>query len=227
MSTTQIYTQVSIRALQAVHAATHPEASNSRHRSVPAEFSKDPVDPLTTTPTRPTVVSWPATCLAPSTGSPVPLLMSKGCSLFLLKRSIKRTARTPDHPAPPWRLGANPVTAEAARYAEQAAEAVRAGNHATQPCAGGLNGPADVYDVMGCLAMLAARLPQALAQLQAFLDNETDAGRVRIVDGEHVGDPVAAVTTCAHWTDTATAAAQGLQHALDQAHAALTWAAQA
>ena len=34
LSTTQIYTQVSIRALQAVHSATHPGATNSRHRSV-------------------------------------------------------------------------------------------------------------------------------------------------------------------------------------------------
>jgi integrase/recombinase XerD len=34
LSTTQIYTQVSIRTLQAVHAATHPGATNARHRSV-------------------------------------------------------------------------------------------------------------------------------------------------------------------------------------------------
>jgi integrase/recombinase XerD len=34
LSTTQIYTQVSIRALQAVHEATHPGASNTRHRSI-------------------------------------------------------------------------------------------------------------------------------------------------------------------------------------------------
>ena len=33
LSSTQIYTHVSIRALQAVHAATHPGATNSRHRS--------------------------------------------------------------------------------------------------------------------------------------------------------------------------------------------------
>ncbi len=31
LDTTQIYTQVSIRALQAVHAATHPGATNTRH----------------------------------------------------------------------------------------------------------------------------------------------------------------------------------------------------
>jgi integrase/recombinase XerD len=34
LSTTQIYTQVSIRTLQAVHSATHPGATNTRHRSV-------------------------------------------------------------------------------------------------------------------------------------------------------------------------------------------------
>jgi integrase/recombinase XerD len=34
LSTTQIYTQVSIRALQAVHAATHPGATNTRHCSI-------------------------------------------------------------------------------------------------------------------------------------------------------------------------------------------------
>ena len=33
LSSTQVYTHVSIRALQAVHTATHPGATNSRHRS--------------------------------------------------------------------------------------------------------------------------------------------------------------------------------------------------
>lgn len=35
LSTTQIYTQVSIRALQAVHSATHPGATNARRRRDP------------------------------------------------------------------------------------------------------------------------------------------------------------------------------------------------
>ena len=34
ISTTQIYTHVSIRQLQAIHAATHPGATNTRHRTV-------------------------------------------------------------------------------------------------------------------------------------------------------------------------------------------------
>jgi len=33
LSSTQVYTHVSIRALQAVHNATHPGATNTRHRS--------------------------------------------------------------------------------------------------------------------------------------------------------------------------------------------------
>jgi len=45
------------------------------------------------------------------------------------------------------------------------------------------------------------------------------------VDGEHRGDPVAAVTTCAHHLDTATTAAEHLHRALDAARAAITWAA--
>lgn len=119
------------------------------------------------------------------------------------------------------------MTSQPTCSAETAAEAIRALNHATLPGTSALTGPADVYDVLGELATLAARLPQALSQLQSFLDAETDAGRVRIVDGQHVGDPAAAAATVGHWTDTATAATQALQHALEQAHAALTWAARA
>lgn len=117
------------------------------------------------------------------------------------------------------------MTGQPARHAEAAAEAVRSLNHATLPGAGELTGPAVVYDTLGSLTILAARLPQALSQLQAFLDSETDAGRVRVVDGEHAGDPAAAAATCGHWTDAARAAAHALQHALEQAHAALTWTA--
>jgi len=117
------------------------------------------------------------------------------------------------------------MTATAARHADQAAEALRALNHATQPCAGGLGGPADAYDVLAALAALVARLPQALTQLQTFLDGECEHGRIAVVDGDFAGDPVAAVSACGHWLDRATVTAWTLQHALDQAHATLTWAA--
>jgi len=113
------------------------------------------------------------------------------------------------------------MTTTAAQHAEQAAEAVRALNHATQPWAGGLTGPGDVYDILGSLATLASRLPQALTQLQGFLD----AGRIGVLDGEYAGDPVAAVAACGHWSERATVTAWTLTHALDQAHATLTWSA--
>ncbi len=109
--------------------------------------------------------------------------------------------------------------------ADAAAEAVRALNHATLPAACGLTGPADVYDVLGALAALAGRLPQALTQLQGFLDIECEAGRVAVVDGDFAGDPVAAVATLAHWFDVTGQAVETARHALEQSHATLTWAA--
>ena len=117
------------------------------------------------------------------------------------------------------------MTGEAARHADVAAEAVRALNHATQPWGDGLTGPADVYDVLWSLELLAARLPQALSQLQRYLAREHDAGRVRIVDGAHVGDPAAAVTATACQLDQAAVAAGSLREALAAARELLAWAA--
>ena len=111
--------------------------------------------------------------------------------------------------------------------AGQAAEALRALNHATLPGAGGLEYPAAAYDVTGQLAVLAARLPQALAQLLAFLQAEAAAGRVVIVAGPHAGDPAAALTAVTSCLDAAAAAARKLHQALDSAQSHLTWAAAA
>lgn len=112
-----------------------------------------------------------------------------------------------------------------AGLADTAAEAVRALNHATIRGTTGLVHPTDAYDVLGNLALLAARLPQALGQVQDYLDDATEAGRVAIVDGEHAGDPIAAVTVCAHHLDHAVRAAEQLHTALDAARTALVWAA--
>ena len=121
------------------------------------------------------------------------------------------------------------MTSEAARqaalHAEAAAEAIRAVSHATQPWGESLTGPADVYDVLGSLELLAARLPQALSQLQRYLVREQEAGRVRIVDGEHAGDPAAAVTATTCRLEQATAAAGSLREALEHARELLAWAA--
>jgi len=117
------------------------------------------------------------------------------------------------------------VTGEAAGRADTAAEAIRALNYATLPAAGTLTGPADVYDVVGALATLTGRLPQILSQLQSFLAGEHAAGRVRIVDGPHTGDPTAALAESDRWLTCAAGAADTLRHALEQAHAALSWTA--
>jgi hypothetical protein len=116
---------------------------------------------------------------------------------------------------------------EPARLAAEAAEAVRALNHATLPGAGALVFPADAYDVTGQLALLASRLPQALAQLLAFLQAEVKAGRVVIVAGDHAGDPAAALAALTGSVDAAMASARRLHQALDAAQNKLTWAAAA
>lgn len=117
------------------------------------------------------------------------------------------------------------MSAVPARLAEDAAEAVRALNHATLPGSGGLMFPADAYETAGALAVLVARLPQALAQLSAFLQAETEAGQIIIAAGPHVGDPGAAVSAACRHLDGASAAAGQLQQALDAAQQALTWGA--
>jgi hypothetical protein len=112
-----------------------------------------------------------------------------------------------------------------AALAGQAAEAVRALNHATLPGTGGLIFPADAYDVTGQLALLASRLPQALAQLLAFLQTEIAAGRVVIVSGDHAGDPATVLAAVTASLDQAVASARRLHQALDAAQTQLTWAA--
>lgn len=112
-----------------------------------------------------------------------------------------------------------------AALAGQAAEAVRALNHATLPGAGGMVFPADAYDVTGQLTLLASRLPQALAQLLAFLNTEVQAGRVVIVAGDNAGDPAAVLAAVTGSLDAAVASARRLHQALDAAQNNLTWAA--
>ncbi len=114
-----------------------------------------------------------------------------------------------------------------ADLAGEAAESVRGLNHATLPGAGGLVFPADAYDVAGQLALLASRLPQALAQLLGFLRAEVQAGNVAVVAGDHAGDPDAMLTAVTASLDAAVASARGLRQALDGAQNQLTWAAAA
>ncbi len=112
-----------------------------------------------------------------------------------------------------------------AELAGQAAEAVRNLNHATLPGTSGLEYPADTYEVTGQLSLLAARLPQALAELLAFLAEQAAAGRIIMVAGEHAGNPAAMLTAVTAELDAAVASARRLHRSLDAAQNHLTWAA--
>ncbi len=117
----------------------------------------------------------------------------------------------------------------AAGCANAAAEMVRTINHTTRP--GTIDDGVDelqvtdLYDLLGGLALLAGRLPQALSQVEALLDALVENHHVVVVDGEHAGDPVAVAAVAGHWLQVARAAAGHLVHATDRAQQALTWAA--
>ena len=68
-------------------------------------------------------------------------------------------------------------------------------------------------------------LPQALAQLLAFLGEQAAAGRVQVAAGQHAGNPAAMLTAVTADLDTAVAAARRLHQALAAAQNHLTWAA--
>src|SRR5574337_1370489 len=73
--------------------------------------------------------------------------------------------------------------------ADQAAQAVRELNHRTRD-AGAFTGPAELYRLVGELALLVGGLPQLLNQLEGWLHAERDAGRVR---SDNHADPGPAV----------------------------------
>jgi hypothetical protein len=122
------------------------------------------------------------------------------------------------------------TTPTAQEAAGTAAEAVRSLNHATRPGAIELD-VTDVYDVLAELALLAARLPQALRQLEDLLDCLVENDQVVIVDGDPLngmaGDPVAVAAVTGHWLAAAAGNAHELAHRVDQAQQTLTWAARA
>lgn len=101
-------------------------------------------------------------------------------------------------------------------YAARAAEAVRALNHATRR-PDGYAWPSDVYAVVGDLAVMASRLPQALEQSGRWLQAASTAGRV----GHDAGvDPAAAVADVLADLDEAILTADRLAGLLDLIHQA-------
>jgi hypothetical protein len=113
----------------------------------------------------------------------------------------------------------------AAGHADVAAEAIRALNHATLPGRGGLAEPADAYEILAQLGLLADRLGQSVRQVQQYLDGQVDRGGIRIVDGEHRDNPAGAISACRQLTADASTAAGVLGRALHAAQETLTWAA--
>lgn len=110
------------------------------------------------------------------------------------------------------------------QLAGDAAEAVRGLNHLTCD-AGSLQTPGDVYRVLGSLEQLAARLPQALAQIDGLLQRWAEDDLVGIDGGEFASDPAAAVATAAvYLTEEAPAAIARLHDALDRAQQAVSFA---
>ncbi|HEY0936703.1 MAG TPA: hypothetical protein VGD91_23595 [Trebonia sp.] len=100
-------------------------------------------------------------------------------------------------------------------------DAVRLLNYATMSRAG-LTYPSDVYDVLGALAAAAAKLPQALDQMTAWITAQTDAGQVRENPGygHHGGDAAAAAADLAAKTSEAAMLANALSGCLAEAQSA-------
>ncbi|WP_327655641.1 hypothetical protein [Streptomyces sp. NBC_00483] len=101
--------------------------------------------------------------------------------------------------------------------ADQAAEAVRSLNHATQLLKGELVYPSDAYEVVASLKMLTQRLPQSFDQLSTFMDTLAMTGNVTADYGdadEHIGETRSALASAALIALTLT------EH-LDRAHSAL------
>jgi hypothetical protein len=114
----------------------------------------------------------------------------------------------------------------ATEHAEAAAEAVRAINHITGwPPGRGLAYPSEAYRVLGQLATVAARLPQACTQIIRQLITWDSAGQLGFDPGTtYAGHPAAAVVDAMHRLDDAVRAARYLEHALAEATHVLTYA---
>lgn len=97
--------------------------------------------------------------------------------------------------------------------AATAGRVVRELNHRTRG-ADAVNGPAELYRLVGELVVLGRGLPQLLTQLGCWLHAEHDAGRVRSDNHADPGPAVCRAT--AHMVDAGDAASD-LAHALDRA----------
>jgi hypothetical protein len=104
-------------------------------------------------------------------------------------------------------------TRQPAALAHAAAEAIRNLNHATRNPAG-LGQPSAAYDVTGALSMTAARLPQLITQISAYLNHALAGGRLGHDLGE---DPALAVDDAVTFLGDAAMSAAALAGDLDAA----------
>jgi hypothetical protein len=113
----------------------------------------------------------------------------------------------------------------ACEHAETAAGAIRAINHLTFGETA-LPNPSDAWRLIGHVASLAARLPQAFEQVARQLQRWQQAGLIGIDPGtRYGGDPAVAVATASiYLTEDATVAVATLSEALDTVREALTYA---
>lgn len=102
---------------------------------------------------------------------------------------------------------------DAANSAGQAAEAIRAINHATITTVG--YRPNDVYDVVAELVVLTERLPQAFGQLARILEHLNNKGQLGFDPGSpFAGHPADGVTELNAVFSRASASANELRYAL-------------
>lgn len=101
--------------------------------------------------------------------------------------------------------------------ADQAAEAIRGLNHATQSAKGELTYPGDAYEVVASLQQLTQRLPQAFEQISRFLGALAKTGALTADHGtadDHLAEARSGLASAA-------LIAQTLTDHLGYAHSAL------
>jgi hypothetical protein len=98
--------------------------------------------------------------------------------------------------------------------AEGAAEAIRSLTHRTM-AQNDLEYPADVYEVVASLMIMAQRMPQLFAQLTAWLEREYAAGKITHDSGQIAAEQVREVTGA---LTLASMEATALADALNTAH---------
>ncbi|MEQ1703871.1 MAG: hypothetical protein ABMA25_27505 [Ilumatobacteraceae bacterium] len=107
-------------------------------------------------------------------------------------------------------------------HAQEAAEAIRAFNHASFAI-DSIDQPSTVYNILGELYTLASRLDQAIGQLSSPLQRQLEAGRLHVDDGApFAGEPDRAVVTAVEELGVARECVHDAHEALTNAQSAIS-----